>query len=271
MPDKIARAAVSAVAAVETMLAMLLAIAAVAVTFPRVIRSMAMLVAVTVVAAACSSGVTDQSVGTGEQANTAEEAEAGEEATSSDEADLSPTTLDQPVSASECEQQEKDMAESLDALPERIGERKETTESVPHIQIDANPVPEIDTELRRLAFSLPGVIERESRLSLPGARSLTLAEDMTAAKPEVLQIGREFGHFHPDGSMHIWLPVDRAVEVHETKWGELHPWVDQDGFWDGVVMVYTPETAEELEVAVRLIVDAYNHVTGANVDPASVC
>lgn len=94
-----------------------------------------------------------------------------------------------------------------------------TTGSVSHIQIDTEPVPAVDVELRRRVFLIPGIEERESQISLPGARSLWLAEELALARPEVLQVGREFGHFHPDGSLHLWLPVDRAQEVDATKWG----------------------------------------------------
>ena len=72
-------------------------------------------------------------------------------------------------------------------------------------------------ELRRRAFALPGVENRESVLSLPGARGLWLAEHLELARPEVLQGGRESAHIHPDGSLHAWLPVERAIEVAETK------------------------------------------------------
>ena len=152
-------------------------------------------------------------------------------------------------------------------LPVRDGPRRETTNSVPHIQLDAERVPEVDAALRRRALLLPGVEDRASALSLPGARGLWLASDVELARADVLGRTREFAHIHPDGSLHVWLPVDRAVEVDRTKWGELHPWVDRDGFWDGVVMVYTPETPAELDVTMRIIVDAYNFVTGADLDP----
>lgn len=155
----------------------------------------------------------------------------------------------------------------LTELPVRDGPRKETTSGVPHVQLDAEPVPEVDAELRRRAFLLPGVEDRESVRSLPGARALWLASDLELARAEVLGGTRELAHIHPDGSLHVWLPVESALEVDRTKWGELHPWVDRDGFWDGVVMVYTPETLAELDVTMRIIVDAYNHVTGADLDP----
>ena len=156
------------------------------------------------------------------------------------------------------------------ALPVREGERRRTTGNVPHVQIDAAPVPAVDEELRRRAFQLPGVENRPSDRSLPGARGLAFSSEVELARPDVIAGSSEFAHIHPDGSLHVWLPVDRAAEVHRTKWGELHPWVDREGFWEGVVMVYTPETLEELEITIRILVDGYNFVTGAGLDPADI-
>ena len=160
-------------------------------------------------------------------------------------------------------------SDGLAVLPVREGPRSQTTGNVPHIQTDAVPVPDVDAELRRRVFSIPGIDEGESSLSLPGARSLLLSDDLELARPEVLPGGREFGHFHPDGSLHLWLPVERALEVDETKWGELHPLVERDNFWDGVVMIYVPETATEADVALQLVADAYNYIVGVELDPAS--
>ncbi len=179
-----------------------------------------------------------------------------------------PRTADDSSAASTTAQVSPSAGSGLADLPTRDGPRGETTGGVPHVQINAEPVPEVDADLRRRVYRIPGIEERESQLSLPGARSLWLAEDLELARPEVLQVGREFGHFHPDGSLHLWLPVERATEVAETKWGELHPWVDRDTFWDGVVMIYIPETPDEAAVALQLVVDAYNHITGADLDPA---
>ena len=156
------------------------------------------------------------------------------------------------------------------ALPEREGARRQTTGDVPHVQLDAEPVPAIDEELRRRAFRLPGVENRASDRSLPGARGLALTGDVDLARPDVIAGSSEFAHIHPDGSLHVWLPIDRAAEVDRMKWGELHPWVGRAGFWDGVAMVYTPETLEELDITIRILVDAYNFVTGASLDPTDV-
>jgi hypothetical protein len=155
-------------------------------------------------------------------------------------------------------------------LPVREGPRRQTTGSVPHIQLDAETVPAVDTELRRRAFQLPGVENLPSDRSLPGARGLALADSLDLARADVISGSREFAHIHPDGSLHVWLAVDSAIEVDDKKWGELHPWIDRDGFWDGVVMVYTPETLDELDVTIQILVDAYNYVTGASLEPADI-
>lgn len=192
-----------------------------------------------------------------------------------------PTTTQPSLATTSTLGEESEMTgDSLDLsiLPERIGERRQTTGDVPHQQLGAEPVPEVDSELRRRIFALPGVEDRASERSLPGARGLWFTDGLELVRTDVLGgaregvIGssREFAHIHPDGSLHVWLPVERAIEVHETKWGELHPWVDRENFWDGVVMVYTPETLDEVDVAVRIVVDAYNFITGENLDPADI-
>jgi len=155
-------------------------------------------------------------------------------------------------------------------LPVREGPRRQTTGSVPHIQLDAEPVPAVDAELRRRAFQLPGVENLASDRSLPGARGLAFSNGVDLARADVIAGSREFAHIHPDGSLHVWAAVSSAIEVDDKQWGELHPWVERDGFWDGVVMVYTPETLDELDVTIQILVDAYNFVTGASLQPADI-
>lgn len=153
------------------------------------------------------------------------------------------------------------------ALPVRDGPRERTTESVPHVQLDAVLVPEVDAELRRRAFAIPGVEDVPSQISLPGALGLSFGDEVELARPDVLLSGREFAHIHPDGSLHVWMPVERAVEVDATGWGELHPWVDREDFWDGVAMVFTPRTIQEVDIVIQLLVEAYNLVSGLDLDP----
>jgi len=137
------------------------------------------------------------------------------------------------------------------------------------MQIDVALEPALDRELRRRAYALPGVVDRPSVISVPGARALWLGDDVQLKRPEAILRGREFAHIHPDGSLHAILSEDRAAEAIEAGWGEPHPIALQLGM-PGLVMLYTPLAMEELDVVVQLVVDSYNFVTGRSVDAATL-
>lgn len=159
-----------------------------------------------------------------------------------------------------------DSADAPAELPIRPGERTVTSYTVPHVQHNVDPVPEVDAELRRRIYSLPDLEERESIVSISGTSALWLADGVEVIEPDAMLREREFAHLHPDGSLHAVLPVDRAVMAIEAKWAEFHPWVGRADFWDGMVMLYTPQTMQELDVTWQLVVDSYNLVTGRDVD-----
>ena len=150
-------------------------------------------------------------------------------------------------------------------LPERSGPRTQTSGTVPHVQIGVEPVAAVNDELSRRAFALPGVENRPTIVSLPGARGMWLSDDIALAHPEAIVSGREFAHIHPDGSLHAPLPYERALEVAEKGWGERHPWADEREGWDGLVMLFTPQSMAELDIIFQLIVESHNHVTGQSV------
>ena len=131
---------------------------------------------------------------------------------------------------------------------------------MPHTQIGVTLVAEVNAELFRRAFSLPGVQNRPTIISVPGARGLWLDESVTHVRPGVILAGREFTHIHPDWSMHLTLPPDRVREAIEAGWAEPHPIARQMGL-EGMVLVYTPRTFGELEVLWSLVLDAYCYVT----------
>lgn len=150
-------------------------------------------------------------------------------------------------------------------LPKRASPSPETTAGVPHVQIGVEPVPEVQAELLRRAASLPKVDVRPTVVSLPGALGFWLLEDLQLSHPEVIVGGREFAHVHPDGSLHASLPLERAIEAVEAGWAVRHPWADQRPGWEGFVMLYTPQSMDELDVTFQLVLDGYNFVTGKNV------
>jgi phospholipase/carboxylesterase len=155
-------------------------------------------------------------------------------------------------------------------LPQRTGLQTQTSGTVPHVQIGVNLVPAVNDELYRLAFALPEVENRPTIVSLPGARGMWLSDELTLIHPEVIVSGREFAHIHPDGSLHLPLPYDRALEAVEKGWAERHPWADERDGWKGFVMVFTPQSMAELDVVFQLILDSYNFVTGRSLTIADL-
>jgi len=151
----------------------------------------------------------------------------------------------------------------------RDGPRPLTNKGMPHAQIGVRPIPQVNAELFRRCYSLPGVENRPTIVSVPGARALWLKDEVPLAHPEVLVAGREFAHIHPDGSLHVSLPPSRAREAIEAGWAEPHPIAQYIGM-EGMVMLYTPLSIKELDVIFQLVVDSYNFVTGRAVNATEI-
>ncbi len=213
------------------------------------------LITVGIFLSACSGN--SEQLGEGVEATITTESAINEQPTESTETPATPT--DEPTTMSD---------PTVFPLPERAGARTQTTGTVPHVQIDVEPVTTVNDELYRRVFALPGVEDRPTVVSLPGARGMWLSDDLALVHPEAIVNGREFAHIHPDGSLHAPLPFERALEVAEKGWGERHPWADEREGWDGFVMLFTPQSMDELDVIFQLIVESYNHVTGETVQAA---
>jgi hypothetical protein len=149
-------------------------------------------------------------------------------------------------------------------LPKRSGPPPRTTPTNPHTQLDQNPEREVVEELARRVFALPGVEERPSAISVPGARALWLREDVPAGPPEAFMIGREFAHIHPmpDGSLHAALPPEVTQKAIRKGWAEQHPVARMGYIPQNVVMIYAPRDAEEIEVVAGLVREAYRYAGG---------
>ena len=151
-----------------------------------------------------------------------------------------------------------------DVLPNRRGSRPRTTPTNPHTQLEQNPQPEMVEELAWRVFGLPGVEERPSAISVPGARALWLQDKLPAGPREAFMIGREFAHIHPlpDGSLHAALPPDVAQEAISMGWAEQHPVARLGYIPKNVVMIYAPRDVQEVEVVAGLVIDAYRYASG---------
>ncbi len=149
-------------------------------------------------------------------------------------------------------------------MPERDGPRPRTIPTNPHTQLEQNPDNSILEELARRVFALPGVEERTSAISVPGARALWLREEIPAGPREAFMIGREFAHIHPlpDGSLHAALPPEIAEEAIEKGWAEQHPVARMGYIPQNVVMIYAPRDEEEIETITSFVVESYHYAGG---------
>lgn len=154
-------------------------------------------------------------------------------------------------------------------LPERVGPPIRTSGRVPHVQVGVEPEVALTKELFRLAFTLPGLEKRPTIVSLPGGIGMWLIEGVPVVHPKTIIRGREFAHIHADGSLHAPLPFKRALELEKKGWGERHPWADRNEGWEGLVMLYSASTTDELITLVQLIAESYNYVTGRSISTLS--
>ncbi len=147
-------------------------------------------------------------------------------------------------------------------FPDRKGPRPEATNGVPHIQLDAEPSPELIALMLMQVEKFSGVTLGATRVSLPGAVGFQLDADVALVQPDAIVGGREFAHVHPDGSLHASLDPAMARAAVDAGWATPHPWADQRPGWEGFVMIYTPTTQEELDVVLQLVRASYTYVTG---------
>lgn len=147
-------------------------------------------------------------------------------------------------------------------LPVRQTAIPETTNSVPHVQIDIEPVAEYSSELVRRIDALPGVHVQATSNSLAGAKGFRLQSYVSVANPRSLLGGREFAHLHKDGSLHAFLPPELAKEAISKNWGTWHPWAGQNPGWDGFIMIFTPGSEADLNTVTNLVKTSYEFVTG---------
>ena len=142
------------------------------------------------------------------------------------------------------------------SLPTRAGERPRTTPTNPHTQLDQQPADlRWVEELARRVFTLPGVAEEPSRISVPGARALVMAQDEAGGPPEAFLVDREFAHLHPapDHSLHAMLPTETVGAAVSAGWAEPHPVALRGLIPPNAVMLYAPRDEAELDVIEGLV------------------
>lgn len=150
-------------------------------------------------------------------------------------------------------------------LPQRSGESPETTDRLPHSQLTQHGPDHVIDQLHKWCFSLPNVTDAKSGVSVPGSHALVI-RDGVECNDAAFMVGREFAHIHPspdNGSMHVQLPREAALEVIEKGWGESHYLVTQGFRPLGLVLVFSPRDDEELEAIKSIVGKSYEYAIGA--------
>lgn len=146
-------------------------------------------------------------------------------------------------------------------LVQRRGERPRTSsDGGPHRQLSQKAEPELWGRLVHGAFSLDGVVEGHSAVSLATSRALLLDADDANGPDESFLARLEFAHVHGvfDTSLHACLPPARAMEACMLGWGEPHGHADQPT----EVMLYAPRDEDELEVVLALLAESRDFARG---------
>jgi phospholipase/carboxylesterase len=149
-------------------------------------------------------------------------------------------------------------------LPQRSGPRPVVSWTIPQQQESQNAPPDLQERLLDELSSLSGVEVGASRISVPGARGLTLrdgSDDELAFL--VPQVG-EFAHLHPsyDGSLHVVLPTDLAADVSAKGWGRPHMWAGTR-LSPGFTLIHGPRDDDELDTVRGIVAASHAFATGA--------
>jgi hypothetical protein len=160
-------------------------------------------------------------------------------------------------------------------LPPRAGPRPRASTELPHCQLNQQPIDgrHVDSILAE-ALTWPSVLGDASKISVEGARALTLDDGTAGGPPEAFMAGREFCHVHAHGdySLHLTLPVRLGHVAEGAGWAETHSLVHTGQAPATVVMVYAPRDEAERDVVLGLVRASYEFALGPGRHPmAGTC
>jgi phospholipase/carboxylesterase len=150
-------------------------------------------------------------------------------------------------------------------LPVRAGDRPRVSWAIPQQQESDNSPAEIQEQLFARIAGLPGVSTRQSAISVPGARGFMVpGEGGGPLDAFLVPRAGEFAHLHPgyDGSLHVALPPALAADAIAKGWAVAHPLAGVR-LARGMVMVYGPRDAAELDSVAAIVGASHAYATGA--------
>ena len=149
-------------------------------------------------------------------------------------------------------------------LPARDGARPTVSSGIPQEQRSDNAPADLQEQVHARIAALPGVTTRQSAISVPGARGFVLAPPRRGPVDAfIVQSAGEFAHVHPghDGSLHVALPLALASDVVAKGWGVAHPLAGVR-LTPGMVMLFGPRSAAEVETVVGVVTTSHAWATG---------
>ena len=149
-------------------------------------------------------------------------------------------------------------------LPARTGPRPAVSAGIPQEQRSDNAPADLQEQLFSRVAALPGVTTGQSAISVPGARGLMLTGPQQGPDDAFLvPSAGEFAHLHPgrDGSMHLALPLALATDLIAKGWGVAHPLAGVR-LTPGVVMLFGPRDATELDTTVAIVATSHAWAAG---------
>lgn len=150
-------------------------------------------------------------------------------------------------------------------LPERVGEPAQVSVTTPQQQESQNSPADVGEALYVQLAVLDGVSTGPSRVSVPGARAFLLDRAAAAGPDEAFIVPEtgEFAHLHPasDGSLHLALPDALAYDALAKGWAVAHPLAGVR-VTTGLVLVFGPRDADELEIVAGIVAASYAYAKG---------
>jgi phospholipase/carboxylesterase len=149
-------------------------------------------------------------------------------------------------------------------LPVRQGTVPTVSWRIPQQQESDNSPEQLQEQLFARVAALPGVRTGGSAISVPGARGFVIdpAPDAPFDAFLVPQVG-EFAHLHPDydGSLHLALPPALAADAVAKGWAVPHM-LAGIRLARGMVLVFGPRDATELDVVAGIVGASHAYATG---------
>lgn len=149
------------------------------------------------------------------------------------------------------------------SLPPRQGPRPDVSWTIPQQQESQNAPAELQERLLESVRGLPGVEVAPSRISVPGARALTVADGSDDEQAFLVPQVGEFAHLHPsyDGSLHLALPSDLAADVATKGWGRPHMWAGTR-LSPGFTLLFGPRDDHELAIVQGILAASHAYAAG---------